>query len=93
MDRLKQRLNDLWMREHTSPALLAGENRQYPHCMGVTFRKPMEISGTRLSPGRYIFRLVDSGTAGRRDREGSCVQFFSDDRTKPFAELAPVLDN
>ena len=95
MDRLIQRLNSIWERQ--GPSLLPPhpEHDPFSSTMGVTFKKPMKISGTMLSPGRYEFRLLLPGTkhkwdaSGRRDR----VELFSRDQTRPVAELTPELEN
>jgi hypothetical protein len=55
--------------------------------MGVTFIEPMKISGTILLPGRYVFRLLDPGSAR------NYVEIFNEDQTRLVAEIAPVWDN
>jgi len=52
--------------------------------MGVTFREPMNISGTLLMPGRYVFRLLDP----RTDRNQ--VEIFNEDQTKLIARITPI---
>jgi len=95
MDILKQRLNQLWLRQ-TAPAIpVFPVQGQFPNSMGVTFREPKTISGTMLSPGRYVFRLLDAGSGHSQDSaaEPNRVRFFNDDRSRPIAELTPVADN
>jgi len=84
MGLLIQRLTDLWERPAAPPVPAFPEQDQSPTKMGVTFRGPMNISGTVLMPGRYVFRLLNSST-GR-----SHVEVFNEDQTKLIAKISPM---
>jgi hypothetical protein len=86
MDLLQQRLTHLWMRPTTTTFPPQPEQYVVPNRMGVTFNAPMNISGTTLLPGRYVFRLLDPLT------QRNHVEIFNEDRTKLVAELTPVWD-
>jgi hypothetical protein len=84
MGLLMQRLTDLWERPTTPPTAPCPVQNQIPSRMGVTFREPMNISGTVLMPGRYVFRLLDPGTARNP------VEVFNEDQTKLIARITPM---
>ncbi len=94
MDILKSRLACIWERE-TAPHRGSRSDGNSPTKMGVTFRRPMNISGTVLSPGRYEFRLLDPAATRKRvpASERNRVEFFNNDHTAPVAELTPELSN
>ena len=84
MGLLIQRLTDLWERPAIPPTPPCPEQDQSPNKMGVTFREPMNISGTVLMPGRYVFRLSNPRT------ERNHVEVFNEDQTKLIARITPM---
>jgi hypothetical protein len=84
MGLLMQRLTDLWERPNTPPTPPCPEQDQIPTRMGVTFREPMNISGTVLMPGRYVFRLLNPST------EPNHFEVFNEDQTKLIARITPM---
>src|SRR5579862_4433741 len=52
----------------------------------ITFNAPVEIPGVVLSPGTYVFKLLDSPA----DR--NVVQVFSKDETKLYATILAIPD-
>ncbi len=52
----------------------------------MTFNEPVELPGVVLSPGTYIFRLLDD--PGERD----VVQVFNQDRSKIYATILAIPD-
>jgi hypothetical protein len=52
----------------------------------MTFKEPVEIPGTVLEPGTYVFKLMDS-TADRH-----IVQIFNSDESKLFATILAIPD-
>jgi hypothetical protein len=83
MDPLEQRLTNLWLRDTTpsnQPATEV-EPERLPNRMGVTFRAPMRISDTVLTPGRYVFLLPDPGA------EPNHLNIFNDDQTALVANM------
>jgi hypothetical protein len=55
--------------------------------MGVTLRETMKISGRKLLPGRYVFRLQDAGP--RR----IVVEVFKNDSRELVATFTAVPDS
>ena len=81
MDLLEQRLIYLSQRQTTPSHPPDAEQEQFPNRMGVTVTEPMEISGTLLMPGRYVFRLPDP------DPKSNQVEIFNEDQTKLIATI------
>jgi hypothetical protein len=81
-DPTEQRLTDLWQRQ-TNPSIPSDpEQEEIPDRMGVTVTEPMNISGTVLMPGRYIFRQPKPGA------QSNYVEIFNQDQTKLVAKIA-----
>jgi hypothetical protein len=51
-----------------------------------TFKEPVEVSGTVLPAGKYVFRLFDS------DSNRHIVQIFSEDETYLYATVFAIPD-
>ncbi len=86
MSLLRRSSTNSWQHQATPaipPRPAAG---QFTDSMGVTFREPTKISGTVLSPGRYVFRRQRGGS----DR--NAVQIFKEDSTELVATFTAVPD-
>ncbi|MGA9057131.1 MAG: hypothetical protein WB763_11530 [Terriglobia bacterium] len=84
MSLLKRSLTNLWRHQATTPNPPRPGPGQFPDRIVVSIREPMKISGTVLSSGRYVFRLLDPGA--ERDH----VQIFNEDQTRLVATFTAV---
>ncbi len=57
---------------------------QFDHQTKVTINEPVDVSGTVLPPGQYIFKLADD----QADR--SIVQIFNEDQTHLMATILAI---
>ncbi len=83
---LMKRLTRLWLGQSTPPVPSRAAVGQFAAEMRVTFREPTLVCGTKLSPGRYVFRTSDPC------REVKHVEIFNEDRSELVANVVPALD-
>ena len=70
----------------TGGLLLAPKLDAWNQATTVTFNAPVEIPGQVLSPGSYVFKLMDSQSSR------NIVQIFNRDQTKLFATILALPD-
>ncbi len=86
MSHLKRSSTNSWQHQATTAIPPHSAAGQFTDGMGVTFREPTKISGTALSPGRYVFRPQEGGT------DQNVVQTFKGDSTELVATFTAVPD-